>query len=101
MCCLNVIGTVSFDTGPVQAVLPNSTRNGSARENAPLVRWSGALTPSVASPAVDVTVALVDAVYSRSTPGVNAPNDAAPTDSESVAGTVPPTSPTAHELTGQ
>ena len=39
-------------------------------------------------------MAVVDAVYSRSTPGVNAPNVAgAPSVSDSVAGTVPPTVP--------
>ena len=43
---------------------------------------------------VEITVAVVDAVYSRATPGVNAPNVAgAPSVSASVAGTVPPTPP--------
>ena len=42
----------------------------------------------------ETTVAVVEAVYWRATPGVNAPNDAgAPSVSESVAGTVPPTPP--------
>src|SRR6185312_9186945 len=65
-------------------------------------------TDRFAEPAVEMTFAVVLAVYSLSTPGVNAPNDAAgPSESDSVAGTVPPTvvaiasasagSPGAHE----
>ena len=51
-------------------------------------------TVSVASPAVLVTVAVVDAVYSRATPGVNAPNEAGvPSVRARVAGTLPPTVP--------
>src|SRR6201999_1780235 len=47
---------------------------------------------SAASPAVLITFAVVDAVYSFATPGVNAPNVAgAPSVSDSVAGTAPPT----------
>ena len=43
-----------------------------------------------------MTLAVVDAEYSRATPGVNAPNVAgAPSVSDSVAGTVPPTVPSA------
>ena len=45
----------------------------------------------MASPAVEVTVAVVVATYSRAAPGVKAPNDAGPMLSDSVAGTVPPT----------
>ena len=49
------------------------------------------MTVSVASPAVEITFAVVVAVYSFATPGVNAPNVAgAPSVSASVAGTVPP-----------
>ena len=52
------------------------------------------VTDSVASPAVEMTVAVVLASYVLSMPGVNAPNAAgAPSDSDSVAGTVPPTVP--------
>src|SRR5215813_10382815 len=70
-----------------------STRSASGSENEPFVRWPGSLTESAALPAVEITFAVVDAVYSLSSPGVNAPNDAAgPKDSDSVAGTVPPTS---------
>jgi hypothetical protein len=72
--------------------LENSTRRGSASENAPLVRRPGSLTDSVASPALEITLAVVEAVYSRATPGVKAPNEAgAPSVSDSVAGTTPPT----------
>ena len=92
--CMNVSGTDSFETGPLQVVLPNATRSGEASENAPFTRWPGSDTESVASPAEEVTVAVVAAVYSRVTPGTNAPNDAgAPIVSDSVAGTVPPTVP--------
>ena len=50
---------------------------------------------SAASPAVEITLAHVDALYSRATPGVNAPNEAAgPMASDSVAATVPPGGPT-------
>ena len=52
---------------------------------------AGSATDSVASPAVEMTLAVVEAVYSRATPGVNAPNVAgAPIVSDSVAGTVAP-----------
>src|SRR3954447_11650601 len=102
MCWRNVMVTGSLETGAVQPALLISTGERSGSENAPLVRWPGSETPRAASPAVEITLAVVAAVYSRSTPGVNAPNDAgAPRVSESVAGTVPPTPPIAHELTGQ
>src|SRR6478735_1645368 len=94
MLCLNVTGTASLDVGPAHTALPSSTRNGCGRLKAPLVRCPGSLVVSVASPAVEVTVAVVDAVYSRSTPGVNTPNEAgAPSVSAKVAGTEPPTVP--------
>src|SRR5262245_26559342 len=49
---------------------------------------------SVASPALEITLAVVDAVYVLATPGVNAPNVAgAPSDSDSVGATVAPVSP--------
>src|SRR4051812_19472770 len=102
MCWRNVIATGSLETGPVHDAFENSTRSASGSENAPLVRWPGSLTDSVASPAVEITLAVVDAVYSRSTPGWKAPKLAgAPSVSDSVAGTVPPTPPIAHELSGQ
>src|SRR3954451_17256497 len=68
------------------------TPTGRASRNAPLASVA-CDTLNAASPAVDVTVAVVDAVYSFSTPGVNGPNDAGgPTVRASVGGTVPPTS---------
>src|SRR3954468_15926770 len=94
MCWRNVIVTGSLDTGAVHALLENSTRSASGNENDPFVRWPGSETLSAASPAVEITFAGVVAVYSFATPGVKAPNVAgAPSDSESVAGTVPPTPP--------
>ena len=72
---------------------------GCGSENAPLTRWPGAvldgsLTASAASPAVEVTLAVPWAMYSRATPGVNAPKlGTVPSVSDSVAGTVPPTVP--------
>ena len=92
--CLNVTSTTSLETGAVHVAFENSTRRGCGRLKAPFIRWPGSLTDSVASPAVEITVAVEAAVYSRATPGVNAPKVAgAPSVSESVAGTVPPTSP--------
>src|SRR5688572_3753161 len=86
------MSTMSLDTGAVQLGLLKDTSSGSGSVNDPLARWPGSLTDSAASPAVETTVAVAEAVYSRSTPGVNAPNEAgAPSVSESVAGTVPPT----------
>src|SRR3954462_10543901 len=94
MCWLNPIATAACETGAAHEEGVMVTDSGSGNENAPFVRWPGSLTLSAASPAVDTTSAVVDAVYVFSTPGVNAPNDAAdPRVNESVAGTVPPTSP--------
>ena len=62
MSCWNATATASPEVGAVQALLPSSTRSGSIRVNAPLARWPGSETESVASPAVDVTVAVVFAV---------------------------------------
>src|ERR1700761_5245737 len=94
MCWLNAIATAALETGPVQPAGVVVTVTGSGSENAPLARCAGPLTLSAASPAVEMTSAVVEAVYVLSIPGVNAPNDgAAPSVSESVAGTVPPTVP--------
>src|SRR4051794_9807442 len=94
MCWRKVIVTGSLATGAVHVVLLNPTRSGSGSENAPLVRCPGSLTESVASPAVEMTLALVPVTYSRSTPGWKAPKlGAAPSVRLSVAGTVPPTPP--------
>src|SRR3954452_21606742 len=96
MCCRNVVVDGPLDTGPLHAFGAISTRSGSGSENAPLTKWLGSDTESAASPAVEMTLAGVDAVYSCATPGVNAPNEAAgPSVSDSVAGTLPPTVPDA------
>src|SRR4051794_11674593 len=92
MACLNVRLIAPLEIGPFHVCGLISTRSGCGRLNAPLVRWPGSLTVSVASPAVLVIVAVVVAVYSFATPGVNGPNVAgAPSVRASVAGTVPPT----------
>src|SRR6478752_6884060 len=50
----------------------------------------GSETLSVASPAVEITFAVVEALYVRATPGVNGPKAAGvPSDNASVAGTEP------------
>src|SRR5689334_6886554 len=100
MCCRNVIADAALDTGPVHDAGAISTRSASGSENAPFVRWPGSDTLSAAFPAVEMTFAVVLAVYSLSTPGVNAPNDAAgPSESERVAGTEPPTLPSCETST--
>src|SRR5215208_6426060 len=92
MACRKVIVELPLDTGPDHAFGAISTRSGCGNENAPFIRRPGSDTVNAASPAVEVTVAAVVAVYSRATPGVNAGNVAAPPIvSPSVAGTVPPT----------
>src|SRR3954453_9578690 len=94
MCCLKVIVTGSLETGAVQVALLNSTRTGSPSANGPLVSTPGSLTDSAASPALLITFAVVVAVYSLSAPGVNGPKVAGvPSDSDTVAGTEPPTVP--------
>src|SRR4051794_26333652 len=103
MCWLNVIVTGSLDTGPAHLAFDNETRSGSGNEYAPLARCPGSETLNAASPALEMTFAVVEATYSRSTPGTKAPNDgAAPSDSDKVAGTEPPTLPGAstRETTG-
>src|SRR5690242_21173016 len=84
------MSTVSLEVGPVQLDFVSSIRSGSASVNAPLASLPGSLCVSVASPAVEVTVASAVDVYSRSVPGTNDPSDGiVPIDSDSVAGTVP------------
>ena len=74
------------------------TRSGCGRLKAPFV-WPGgvvvgSLTVSAASPAVLITFAVVVAVYSRATPGVNVPNEAgAPEGEGERRGHVPPARP--------
>src|SRR5262245_54541381 len=99
MCWRNVIAADAFDTGPVHDAGAMSTRSGSGSENAPLLRWPGPSTLSVALPAVEVTFAIVDATYSFATPGAKRPNCAGgPSVSASVAGTVPLTFPDAAQV---
>ena len=63
MSCLNVMFTLSFETGAAHADFENETRSGSARVNAPLVRNAGdGVTDRAASPAVEITLAVVEAV---------------------------------------
>src|SRR4051812_29824270 len=72
MSCLNPIVNASLDTAAPHVRGTPRTCSGCGSENAPLVRWPGSLTLSAASPAVEVTVAVVDASYVCATPAVNA-----------------------------
>src|SRR5215207_4946120 len=93
MACLNAIANVSLLAGPLQLVFSGVMVTGWASRNAPLASVVGDAV-SAASPAVEVTVAVLEAVYSCATPGVNEPNDAgAPSVSDNVAGTAPPAEP--------
>jgi hypothetical protein len=85
--CLNATANVSLLTGASQRVRSGRTTSGRASENGPLESVAGD-TLSVASPAVEVTVAVVEPVRSCATPGTNAPSETgAPRLSDSVAGT--------------
>src|SRR3954466_15465062 len=83
----------------VRAGLAAMTRRACGSENEPFTRWpvaveDGSATLSVASPAVEMTLAVVLAAYVFATPGWNVPKAAGvPSDSASVAGTVPPAPP--------
>src|SRR5215207_936445 len=93
MACLNAIANVSLLAGPLQLVFSGVMVTGWASRNAPLASVVGDAL-SAASPAVEVTVAVLEAVYSCATPGVNEPNEAgAPSVSDNVAGTAPPAEP--------
>src|SRR5688572_1683337 len=94
-------GTDSLDVGALQVFTVAGSgwpaaSSGCGRANAPFTSrpgWVvlGSETVSVASPAVEMTVAVVDAVYTRGTPGTNAPKPAGgPRVRASVAGTFPP-----------
>ena len=93
--CRNAIVTGSLDTGADQvfnvigAATPPTGRNsppaparsGCGSENAPLTSLPvavslGSATDSSALPAVEMTLAVVEAEYSRATPGVKGPNEA-------------------------
>src|SRR3954468_6570044 len=112
MSCLRATATASLLTGfvhvsrlsgepetlPPAALVPAGlvadAFSADGSENAPLTRWPGAValeseTLSNASPAVEMTLAVVCAAYVLARPGVNAPKLAAvPSESESCAGTV-------------
>ncbi len=60
--CLKEIVTVSLDTGAFQVDFESVTCSGCGSENVPLVRRPGSECDSVASPAVEITFAVVDAV---------------------------------------
>ena len=60
MCCLNAIVTGSLETGAVHVALLKETSSGDGSANAPLVRWPGSPTVRAASPAVLMTLAVVD-----------------------------------------
>src|SRR4051812_50158646 len=93
MACRNTIENASLLTGPLQLVFSGVTTTGRASRNAPLASVA-CDTLNAASPAVDVTGAVVDAGYSFSTPGVNGPNDAGgPTVRASGGGPGPPAPP--------
>src|ERR1700754_1934246 len=99
------VGLAEPPTGAKAPPLPDrldaETCSGCASENVPLISLPvlvelGSDTDSTPLPAVEITFAVVDAVYSKAIPGVKGPNEAgAPSDSASVAGTVPRTSPVA------
>ena len=62
MCCRKVIAADALETGPVHDAGTMSTRNGCGSENVPFIRCPGSDTVSEASPAVEITLAVVDAV---------------------------------------
>ena len=62
MCCLNEIVTGSLDTGASQVDFEKATSSGDGSENEPFIRWPGSETLSAASPALEITLAVVEAV---------------------------------------
>ena len=62
MCCLNAIATGSLDTGAVHVDFDRATSSGEGSAKVPFVKWPGSDTLSVASPADEITLAVVDAV---------------------------------------
>src|SRR4051794_2448781 len=97
MACLKVTGTASLEVGAFQVLTTPRPCSGCGSAKVPLTRRPGAIglgsaTVRVASPAEEITVAVVEAVYSLATPGRNGPKAAGtPSVSDSVAGTEPPT----------
>jgi hypothetical protein len=92
--------TGAYDV-PVLAALRARACSACGSVNAPLTRWPAAVPPAsvtlrIASPAVEMTFAVVLDSYSLATPAVNAPKlTGGPIVSESVPGTVPLTLPSA------
>ena len=62
MCWVKPMVTVSLDVGALQLDFEKVTASGSGSENAPLVIRPGSDEVSVVSPAVEMIVAVVDAV---------------------------------------
>ena len=62
MSCVKVIAAAALETGAFHVFGAIATRRGCGSVKAPLARWPGSETVSVASPAVEITVAFVDAV---------------------------------------
>src|SRR4051812_38784642 len=62
MCWLNAMLTGALETGALHALGAMLTCSGSGRLKLPLVRWPGSLAVSDASPAVEMTLAVVLAV---------------------------------------
>src|SRR4051812_6370279 len=90
MCWLNETATGSFETGALQLDFESRIWSGSGSVKAPLARWPAGAAVSAASPALEMTFAVVCVVYVRSTPGAKAPKvGTEPRVSESVGGTVP------------
>ena len=61
MCCEKPIVTGSLETGPVHVDFERLTTSGDGSANVPFIRWPGSDTLSVASPAVEMTLAVVEA----------------------------------------
>ena len=62
MCCLKEIVTGSLATGASQVVFEKATSSGDGSANVPFIRCPGSETLSVASPALEITLAVVEAV---------------------------------------
>src|SRR4051812_40387321 len=99
MSCDMPMVTESLETGAVHEDFESVMVNGCARAKEPLTSLLvlvvlGSDQLSAASPAEEMTLAVVEAVYVRVTPGVNEPSwMAGPSVRASVAGTVPLTPP--------
>src|SRR5262249_2532777 len=91
--CLKPSATLPLDTGPFQLLGVVLAWSGWPSAKPPFVSRRGSEALGAASAPVEITFAVVCAVSSLATPGVNAPNDGGdPSVSASVAGTGPPAS---------